>query len=399
MSRVNQPKPNDAALRAIDPVPGETPPVLQGIPVMRPQLPSADRILPYFQRIDDSRTYSNWGPLVTELGTRLGVQFGLPSASVVCANSGMSALVAAILATSGRATAKRPLAIVPEYTFTASALSVQVCGFEPVLASCDADTWTFSPESLLAQPELLARAGVVMPVSPYGRLVPHAAWLRFQRETGIPVVIDGAACFELLADKRADCAGPLPLALSFHATKAFGTGEGGAVLTTDKALGERILQCLNFGFYNGRLTQLPSINGKMSEYTAAIGLAELDGWASKTAIASEIFPAYERAFTRLGIGNRIWGSPIISSCYVLLQCDSSEQATRLIEAMNRDLIGTRRWYGRGLAEHDAFKTAPRVNLHADNALDAQTLVGLPVAPDLTDAQIQRIAGVAAQVLR
>jgi dTDP-4-amino-4,6-dideoxygalactose transaminase len=399
MSRVNQPKPNDAVPQAIEPVRGETAHVLQGIPVMRPQLPSADKLLPYLRRIDNSRTYSNWGPLVTELGTRLGAQFGLHSASVVCANSGMSALVAAILATSGRATAKRPLAIVPEYTFTASALSVQACGFEPVLASCDADTWTFSPESLLTHPELLAHVGVVMPVSPYGRLVPHAQWLKFQHQTGIPVVIDGAACFELLAEQRADCAGPLPLALSFHATKSFGTGEGGAVLTTDAALGERILQCLNFGFLNGRLTQLPSINGKMSEYTAAIGLAELDGWAFKTTTASKIFPAYERAFARRGIRNRIWGSPDISSCYVLLQCDSSEQATRLIEAMDHGRIGTRQWYGRGLGEHGVFEAAQRLDLHADSALDAQTLVGLPVAPDLTEAQIERIAGVAPQVLR
>src|SRR5690349_17264294 len=101
------------------------------IPVLRPQLPLASKLLPYLKRIDQSRIYSNWGPLVTELSERLCTRFSLPPDSVVCANSGMSALVGAILASAGAATKERPLAIVPDFTFTATGLAAQVCGYEP----------------------------------------------------------------------------------------------------------------------------------------------------------------------------------------------------------------------------------------------------------------------------
>jgi hypothetical protein len=47
------------------------------IPVLRPLLPQADRLLPYLRRIDASRIYTNWGPLASELECRLSGQFGL----------------------------------------------------------------------------------------------------------------------------------------------------------------------------------------------------------------------------------------------------------------------------------------------------------------------------------
>src|SRR5688572_1369581 len=62
------------------------------VPVLRPRLPDAHALLPYLQRIDASRTYSNWGPLVTEFGERLCDRFGVSRGGVVLANSGMSAL-------------------------------------------------------------------------------------------------------------------------------------------------------------------------------------------------------------------------------------------------------------------------------------------------------------------
>ncbi len=42
----------------------------------------------------------------------------------------------------------------------------------------------------------------MIPVAPFGRPVPQTAWLEFREQTGIPVVIDGAATFE--AGLRAD---------------------------------------------------------------------------------------------------------------------------------------------------------------------------------------------------
>jgi dTDP-4-amino-4,6-dideoxygalactose transaminase len=365
------------------------------IPVLRPQLPDAHAILPYLQKIDGSRIYSNWGPLLTELTDRLGRLFDIESPGVVCANSGTSALVGAILATAGRATRDRPLAVVPDFTFTATALAAQECGYELALADCNRDTWSFRPEDLLERPELLERVGLVVPVAPFGRVLAQQPWLDFRQATGIPVVIDGAACFEALSVPPRMGAGAIPIALSFHATKSFGMGEGGCVATTDLPLAVRTLQCLNFGFINGRNSEVSGVNGKMSEYAAAVGLAELDGWARKHQTIRTVIGHYRRESEACGLGSRLITFPRISSSYVLLDCSDAARAERVMLAMADSGVDTRLWYGAGLHAHDVFRQCTRLALFGDAALDPATLVGLPMAVDLTEGQIARICQVAA----
>src|SRR5262245_33145813 len=135
------------------------------IPVMRPKLPSADHVLPYLRRLDSSRIYSNWGPLVNEFEHRLCEHFALPAGSVVTANSGTTALVSAILATAGRATLERRYALMPAYTFVATAAAAEQCGYEPYLVDVDAESWALNAQTLLKH-SALERVGVVIPVAP-----------------------------------------------------------------------------------------------------------------------------------------------------------------------------------------------------------------------------------------
>lgn len=366
------------------------PPAREPIPVLRPKLPVAAKLLPYLERIDANRIYSNWGPLVNELSERLCKKFTIPSGSVVCANSGMSALVGAILAAAGPASAKRPLAIVPDFTFTATGLAVQQCGYQVVIADCRADTWTFTPEDLLAHPDLLKQVGLVVPVAPFGRPFKQAPWHRFQKRTGIPVVIDAAASFESILAQPKQHLGPIPIVLSFHATKSFATGEGGCVIMTDEVLAGKVEQCLNFGFFGSRNSEVRGINGKMSEYAAAVGLAELDRWNQKHRRMSRIFNNYERAFAQREIQSRLWASPNVASCYILLQCDSKVQAEVVKGALLSVGIDTRFWYGDGLGTQNAFKDSLRLGVAAPRLVVPKTLLGLPVPLDLTGTQVQRI---------
>ena len=367
------------------------------IPVLRPLLPEASKLLPYLQRMDSSRIYANWGPLVMELSERLCQAFAVPEGSVVCANSGMSALMGAILATAGPAAPARKLAAMPDFTFTATALAVQLCGYEPLLTSSSNDSWTLGAKELLARPEVVAKLGLVVPVAPFGRLEGLEQWQHFHEVTGVPVVVDAAACFEALHSRQVS-AGRLPLILSFHATKAFGTGEGGCVVTTDTVLASRIAQCLNFGFSGSRNSALCSLNGKMSEYPAAVGLAELDQWSEKQGKFLEVSRAYGESFARQGIIQRLWHAPEISSSYVILDCGNSATCDVLIDSLASRQIETRRWYGTGLSAHDAFRDCPRLDLHGQHSLDHGALLGLPTAVDLSVEQIERIAEVVRESL-
>jgi dTDP-4-amino-4,6-dideoxygalactose transaminase len=62
---------------------------------------------------------------------------------------------------------------------------------------------------------------------------------------------------------------------SFHATKMVNAGEGGAVTTNDDALAAELRRLRNFGIEHGQVVGL-GINGKMSEFAAAVGLTSLE---------------------------------------------------------------------------------------------------------------------------
>ena len=271
---------------------------------MRPRLPSAEQLLPYLRRIDATRVYTSWGPLALELEERLCRRFSLPPGGVVSAGSGTSALTAAILTAAGRATAERRLAIVPAFTFVATAAAAEACGYTLRIVDVDPATWQLDPERVAALSDL-DEAGVVIPVAPFGRPVPQTAWLEFRERTGIPVVIDGAATFEAAASRARSILGELPVAMSFHATKAFATGEGGCVASTETGVVEQIGQALNFGFSGSRDSATPSLNGKLSEYHAAVGLAELEGWNAKRAQHEGVVALYVEAFASVGIFDRL----------------------------------------------------------------------------------------------
>jgi dTDP-4-amino-4,6-dideoxygalactose transaminase len=162
------------------------------IPVNRPLLPSYDRLAPYLREIDANRYYSNYGPLHSQLRARLAAHFGAGPDQLALANSGTSALIGLILAMVGRATAARPYCLMPSYTFVATAVAAESCGYQPHFMDVVTSTWALDP-LVVEKSSMLPMAGLVVAVCPYGRMVDIEAWQGFAGRTGVPVIIDAAA--------------------------------------------------------------------------------------------------------------------------------------------------------------------------------------------------------------
>ena len=367
-------------------------PDLATIPVMRPLLPAADRLLPYLRRIDTTRWYSNYGPLEGELAARLATRLGLAAGCVACAGSGTAALIGAILATAGRAAKTRPFAVVPAFTFIATASAVEACGYRLRLADIDPDSWMLDPERLGGD---LDGVGLVMPVAPYGRPVPQAPWQHFQSTTGIPVVIDGAACLLGAAAEPRRYLGALPVALSFHATKAFATGEGGAIIARDPETRRKAQQALNFGIEGRRDGAIAGTNGKMSEYHAAVGLAELDDWEGRLRAWRAMADTYRRHAAAPGLEDRLYTMPDIAPNYALFRCRDRDEAARVTASLHRNGVDFRLWYGDGLHRQTHYAGLAHDGLTVCDAL-APLLLGLPTAPDLSEAAIARVIAALAE---
>ena len=276
----------------------------------------------------------------------------------------------------GRATGGRRLAIVPALTFVATAAAAESCGYTLRIADVDPATWQLDPERVAARADL-AEVAIVIPVAPFGRPVQQDPWLEFRERTGIPVVIDGAATFEAAADQREQVLGELPVAMSFHATKAFATGEGGCVASTETGVVEQIGQALNFGFSGSRDSATPSLNGKLSEYHAAVGLAELEGWNARQEATARVLNLYRESFDRLGLADRLVCGPDVASIYVLFQARTQLEANDVAASLEEAGVSYRLWYGEGLQTHTYYAGCSADPLPVTEEL-APRLLGLPI---------------------
>ncbi len=358
------------------------------IPVLKPLLPSTEELLPYLQRIDGSRVYSNFGPLSQEFERRIGEGLGFTDRCVATTTNCTSGLLAAILSIAHPVKPDRPFALLPSFSFAASAVALERSGYEVYFGEIDPTTWSLDPAALTHHP-MLDKIGVVLPVAPFGRPLPHDSWFEFKERTGIPVVIDAAAAFSVVERDPTEFLGALPTVFSFHATKGFGIGEGGCVISTDTQLISAIKRTLNFGFWGSRESISTSLNGKMSEYHAAVGLARFDSWPKYRSAMEAVSMDYRRRFEQIGRADAFYGFPKIDGGYAIFLCSDLDESRAVQRSLAADGIEFRMWYGRGIQRHAHFAEAPSDNLDATEAL-CERLIGLPMAPDLTSVQRERV---------
>lgn len=355
--------------------------------VQRPLLPDAASILPYLRQMDEARWYSNRGSLVWRLEERLSELFGCREHGLISFASGTVALEAAILAHAGQARPDRPLALMPSYTFVATAQAAIRCGYRPYFVDVDPHSWMLDPVAIAAHREL-PRTGLILPVAACGRMPDIRRWESVQASTGVPVAIDAAASFERYLATPGAVSERVPVTLSFHATKAFTCAEGGAVLWNDPNALLRLARISNFGMDDRRTCRLPGMNGKLSEYHAAVGLACLDEWPARAARHTAVAAAWSGAARNWP--GRIVVTPEVSAAYVLFEARDAAAAGAVAAALDAAGVDTRRWYGDGMHRQPFLADAPADPLPVTEDLTARHL-GLPAAIDLTAEEIEAMA--------
>ena len=347
-------------------------------PLLVPDLPSAHELLPLLEQIDQNRQYSNFGPLVRSLEADLAAWIGETSGrevATVTVSTGTEALELPLAALGLPAGAR---VLVPGLTFPASALAVIHAGLQPVFCDVDPRSWQLTVE--LAR-EIECEA--VLPVATYGLPIATEPWDKFTRDTGRPVLIDAASALgqQAVGEHTA-------VAFSLHATKPFGCGEGGLVSSTDAALLQRIRSLSNFGFQNKRSVELGT-NAKLSEYAAAVALAQLARREHLIAARRRIWRAYRTALA-LVPGVCLQENPHNLPPSVL--CVELDQPVAPIQVLlERQGIETRQWYCPPLPQHPALSVYPVAGSLTVCERLSERLLGLPFHHHLTETGINEIA--------
>jgi dTDP-4-amino-4,6-dideoxygalactose transaminase len=185
------------------------------------------------------------GPIGKEVEAQLCEYFGANHAKLV--NSWTNGAVATLLAMD---IGPGDEVIVPAMTFIATANVVELVGAKPVFIDCDPDTLLITPE--LIKGAITKNTKAVIPVHMYGQMCDVKAIREIlPKDQKISIIEDCAHTFEAKFNGERPGKYSDASIFSFYATKNVTCGEGGAIITNDSHLFERIQQAILHGMSAG----------------------------------------------------------------------------------------------------------------------------------------------------
>ncbi len=234
------------------------------IQVTQPFLPPREEYEAFVAKIWDRNWLTNNGPLLVQLEEQLRIHLGVSHLSMM---TNGTVTLQAILQTLPR---KGKIVTTP-FSYIATTSAILWEGFTPVFVDIDPTTFNADP----------ADAEQYMDDETVGILITHCfgvpcdvnTWDAISRKYNVPVIYDAAHAFNVKVGSTSVLNYGYASSLSFHATKLFHTVEGGAVVTHSPELERAIHLKRNFGHDGPDRYSDVGINGKNSEFHAAMGLA------------------------------------------------------------------------------------------------------------------------------
>lgn len=315
------------------------------------------------------------GPEVAALEQSIAGQVGVRHA-IGCA-SGTDALLLALLA---RGVGAGDAVFVPAFTFAASAEAVALAGAVPVLVDVGGD-FTLDPASLAEAVAAIRREGALRPhavvtVDLFGQPARYEAILPIAREEGLFVLQDAAQSFG--ASWQAEPVGRQgdAAALSFYPSKPLGAyGDGGAVLTDDDALAERVRSLARHGAGQDGLHGRIGTNSRLDTIQAAVLLAKLPALDPERAARAAIAARYADGLDGLvEVPRASAGVEHAWSCYTV----SSGRRDVLAQGLAARGIASAIYYRRPLHLEPAYARFPRATSLAVAEALAGRVVSLPM---------------------
>lgn len=237
------------------------------IPVTKPYLPQREAYEKYIKDIWQRGWLTNSGPLVNELEAKLSAHLGI--ANVLLLNNGTIALQIAL-----KALDIQGEVITTPFSYVATTSSISWEGSKPVFVDIDPNTLNLDPTKIEAA--ITPNTKAILATHVYGNPCDVELIGAIAQKHNLKVIYDAAHAFgTLYKGKSLYAYGDIATA-SFHATKLFHTIEGGAVITNNNELASRMALLRNFGHTSPYSFDGAGINGKTSEFHAAMGLLVLN---------------------------------------------------------------------------------------------------------------------------
>jgi dTDP-4-amino-4,6-dideoxygalactose transaminase len=363
------------------------------IPLVRPSPPRLSRAVMELQSLEQSGIFSNFGPVNTRFEQEMLERFfgGEGACTTVC--NATIGLMLAIKETVGEQPAGQ-FALMPSFTFAATADAALWCGLTPLLCDIHPTNWAADPA---AESELLARyAGkiaVVMPYATFGYPIDLEHYKKLAAQLGVPVVVDAAASLGTFDEHGHGFGGGFTgsVVYSMHATKSFAVGEAGLIYSADPDRIAKLRAMCNFGFGEPRTATMAGLNGKLSEVGALLGRLRLADYDSVLAHRAALFNRYRDALPELQFQLRAPGTQAHQFVPALLPSGLSGRRAAIRAELADQGIATGTYFSPHLMEQPYFqKVCVAGPIPVCEDVSAR-MISLPLFDTMTHHEVDQVA--------
>ncbi|HAX96894.1 MAG TPA: aminotransferase DegT [Prolixibacteraceae bacterium] len=351
------------------------------IPVTKSFLPPLEDYVEYLKKIWESNQLTNHGPLVNELESRLKEYLGVKHLFFV--SNGTIALQIAI-----KALALQGEVITTPFSYVATTSSIVWEGCQPVFVDIDPKTLCLDPD--LIEAAITPQTSAIIATHVYGIPCAVEKIQAIAEKHNLKVVYDAAHTFGVKYQGRSLVSYGDIATLSFHATKLFHTVEGGAIITEDDELAHRISYMRNFGHNGQEAFWGLGVNGKNSEFHAAMGLCNLPHFAEIVASRRQVSEWYDELLVSSSLVRPTMpGNTEYNFAYYPVLFQSELKLLRARDMLNEQQIFPRRYFFPSL---NKLPYAPDREFPVAEASSSCVLC-LPLYPDLSRQDVQKITDI------
>lgn len=320
--------------------------------VGRPNIGNRERFLERVNGILDRRWLSNDGPLLKEFEEKLAGFLRVRNVVVMCNAT-------AALEIACRALGFKGEVIVPSYTFVATAHALQWQEITPIFCDIDPSTHNIDPTKI--ERLITPRTTGIIGVHVWGRGCETGEIEAIAAKRNLKVMYDashGFGCTKggTMIGTFGECE-----VFSFHATKFMNCFEGGAVVTNNNELAEKMRLMRNFGFVDFDKVVYLGVNGKMSEIHAAMGLTNFEAIDEIIAVNLRNYEAYKAGLAELSGISVIDYDPAERNNYqyVVIEVDpdiSPRNRDEIVEALHGGNIIARKYFWPGCHKMEPYRS-------------------------------------------
>lgn len=349
------------------------------IPVTKPFLPPKEEYEKYLTGIWQRNWLTNMGPLASELELQLKKYLNLQHLLFV--TNGTIAIQMAI-----KALGLKGEIITTPFSFVATSSSIVWEGCSPVFVDIDEESLNIDPSKI--EEAITEKTSAILATHVYGNPCDVAAIEMIAKKHHLKVIYDGAHAFGVEINGKSIFEYGDISTCSFHATKLYHTIEGGIVVTHDPALLKRIAYIRNFGFSGPDSYAELGINGKNSEFHAAMGLVNLRYVNAILLRRKELAAHYTKSLKALKAKIPVWHSMATNNfAYYPIVFDNEAQLLRSVKKLTANEIFGRRYFYPSLASSLPYLPPQKMKITDDMS---KRVLCLPLFYDLSLEEIDLI---------